>query len=144
MLLLIAPASAVRVSSSTDGTAMAGSAYTIICTVTKPAGLLAIPDITWTNPSGTELNGQMNNQIINTTTVTTVRVQFVPLQTSHGGLYTCQVSLLSPSLLTPVNLTSSTTVLVQSKLKTRINFKCITHYLLFYSSITNSRSDYST
>lgn len=108
------------VSTSTDGTAVAGSVYSIICTVTMPSALLATPDIAWINPSGTEINSQISSTQNGNMTVVSVLVQFNPLLASHNGLYTCEVSLLSPSLMAPLNLTSATTVSVQSKFMTSV------------------------
>lgn len=111
------PVSAVSVSTSTEGARTAGSMYSITCTVTKPITLLATPDISWFNPSGTEIGGRVNSSQIGNMTVASVTVQLDPLLASHSGLYTCEVSLMSPSLLSPLNLTSAATVSIQSKFK---------------------------
>lgn len=110
------PASDVTVVTSTEGTETAGSLYSVICTVTKPATLLVAPDITWINPSGIEISGQVNSAQIGNTTVDTVTVQLNPLLVSHGGLYTCEVLLVSSSLLA-LNLSSTAMVTTQSKLR---------------------------
>lgn len=111
------PPSGVSVSTSTEGTATAGGAYSIICTVSKPAGLLADPDIVFITPSGTEIDsGQVNITQTENTTVVSATVTLSPLLASHSGAYTCQVSLSSPSLMTPLNLTSVATVSVTSKM----------------------------
>ncbi len=111
------PASAVTVSSSTEGVTTAGGEYSIICTVTRPTALLATPHITWINPSGSEIRGEVNStQTENMTmTVTTVTVRLDPLQASHSGLYTCKVSVSSPSFMAPLNFTSTARVSIQSK-----------------------------
>lgn len=114
MLLSIVPASDVLIYTMTEGTAIVGDSYTIICTVTKPAALLATPDITWISPSGhTEID---NVTQTGNATVVSVTAQFSPLLASHNGIYTCKVSLMSPSFLTPLNLTSIIRVSIQSKL----------------------------
>ena len=112
------PASTATVSTSTEGSMIAGSAFFITCVVTKPAALLAAPDITWINPSGVEISGQINTTQMGSTTLVSSALQLNPLLVSHSGLYTCQVSLSSPSLLAPLNLTSIATVSIQSKLET--------------------------
>ena len=111
------PPSSVSVSTSTEGTGMVGGDYSIICTVSKPAGLLADPDIVFITPSGTEIeSGQVINitQTENMTSVS-VTITLSPLLASHSGGYTCNVSLSSPSLVAPMNFTSVVTVSVTSK-----------------------------
>lgn len=110
------PPSSLSVSISTEGTAIAGSAYYITCTVSKPAGLLANPNITWINPSGMEIAGHVNNTQIENKTVISVTAMFSPLLTSHSGLYTCRASFSSQALMVPLNISSVATVSVQSKL----------------------------
>lgn len=113
VLLYIVPATAVTVSTSTDGTA-----YSITCTVKKLIALIATPDIVWVIPSGNEVtSGQVNSTQNGSTIILSVTVQLDPLLVSHHGLYTCKVSVLSPSLLAPLNFTSTATVSIQSKFK---------------------------
>ena len=110
------PPSGVSVSMSTEGTGTAGGDYSIICTVSKPAGLLADPVIVFITPSGTEIESDQVN-ITQTENVTSVlgTVTLSPLLASHNGGYTCKVSLSSPSLVAPLNLTSVATVSVDSE-----------------------------
>ena len=83
--------------------------------MTKPAALLTLPDISWFNPSGIEISGQVNSTQIGSTAFVSVKVTLSPLLASYSGYYTCQVSVMSPSLLAPLNLTSTTRVSIQSK-----------------------------
>lgn len=96
----------------TEGTAIAGDVYTIICTTTKPAALLATPDIKWIDPSVMEI---INSTETGNDTVISVSAQFSPLLASHNGIYTCEMSLISPSLPATLNLSSEARVSVQSK-----------------------------
>jgi hypothetical protein len=85
--------------------------------VSKPAGLLAMPDISLVSPSSIEISGQMNSTtLVGNRTLVSLRVELDPLLASHSGSYTCEVSVMSPSLLVPLNFTSITRVSVQSKL----------------------------
>ena len=83
--------------------------------VRTPNVLSALPEITWTNPSAVEILGQVNNTVIGNSVVVTSMVMFNPLLTSQSGVYLCQVSLSSPSLLQPLSISSMVTVSVQSK-----------------------------
>lgn len=100
----------MSLSTSTEGKTTAGDTYSIICTVTKPAGLLADPDIAWIGPSGTEISS--NTQTENSTVIS-VTATLGPLLASHSGEYTCEMTLASPSLVVPMILSSVVTVTVQ-------------------------------
>lgn len=117
--ILIVPASAVTVSTSTQGTASAGSLYSIVCAVARPVSLLAMPVITWVNPSGIAITtGQTNSTRFGSRTVDSMTIQLDPLLASHSGMYACEVSFLPSSLLASLNLSSATTITVQSELRT--------------------------
>lgn len=101
--------STINLSTSVEGSNVAGDSYTIYCMVRTPSGLSALPEITWSNPTSVEIQGQTNNTVVFST------VTLTPLLTSQSGVYTCQVSVQSPSLLQPLNISDMVTVSVQSK-----------------------------
>ena len=107
--------SAVSLSTSVEGSNIAGENYTIYCVVRVPNVLSELPDITWTNPNGLEIQDQVNNTVIGSQITITSMVTFTPLLTSQSGVYRCQVSLQSPSLSQSLNISSMVTVSVQSK-----------------------------
>ena len=107
--------STINLSTSVEGSNVAGDSYTIHCMVRIPSGLSALPEITWTNPTSVEIQGQTNNTVINNSAVFFSTVTLTPLLTSQSGVYTCQVSVQSPSLLQPLNISDMVTVSVQSK-----------------------------
>lgn len=119
------PVSAVNVSTSSEGTAIAGEVYVISCTVTKQATLSVTPDITWVDPNGVEIRGQMNSTSTGSTIISSASLEFDPLLASHSGVYVCQVSLTSPTLSLPLNSTASTIVTVQSNRKIQFGCNCI-------------------
>ncbi len=84
----------------------AGQSYTLTCEVDVGEGT---PTLQWTGPAvttGEATNGtQMQSGTIFTLTLT-----FSPLNTSHGGVYTCQSTVGSDA----VERTAMTTVNVQS------------------------------
>ena len=142
------PTSAVRVSSSTQGTGTAGTPYSITCVLTKPAALSAMPDITWVNPQGTEVSGQANSTQIGSVTTLSVGIELNPLLASHNGVYTCEASFPASSLLASLNLSSTVSVSVQCESLHNGNIECnymsvrerfiFTFILSFYSTITRS------
>ena len=87
------------------GSPTAGETFSLECVVTTEEGVR--PEnisITWTIPGG-----QMKVVESNSTSggVTTGRLSFVPLNTSHGGEYVCTGRIQSPDV--EVNVSSSIT-----------------------------------
>ena len=113
-LLCLVPPSTVSLSTSAEGSNVAGESYRIFCIVRAPTGLSTLPEITWTNPNGMETHGQVNNTVFGSSVVVTSTVTFIPLLTSQSGVYMCQASLQSPSLLQPLNISATVTVSIQS------------------------------
>ena len=110
------PVSAVNVSTSSEGTGVAGQEYVISCSVTQQDALSVVPEITWRNPDGMEISGQTNRTNAESTTIYSASLEFDPLQTSHSGVYMCLVSLITSSTLSlPLNSTTTSTVIVQSE-----------------------------
>ena len=94
--------------------AIAGQAVNLTCTVTRGRNMSGTPDVQWLGPSGNVLlSGSDGIVVDDTATVsnsTFVRtLQFTPVRTSHGGLYTCQAMADSVNRRKAINLT------VQSK-----------------------------
>lgn len=110
------PVSAVNVSTSSEGTGIAGQRYVISCSVTQQDALSVVPEITWLSPDGIELSGQTNSTNAESTTIFSASLEFDPLQTSHSGVYMCLVSLITSSTLSlPLNSTATSTIIVQSE-----------------------------
>lgn len=111
------PASAVNVSTLSEGTGIAGQRFVISCSVTQQDALSVVPEITWRSPDGIELRGQINSTNFESTTVYSSSLEFNPLLVSHSGVYMCLVSLMTSSTLyLPLNSTATSTVTVQSRL----------------------------
>ena len=111
---LTVPPDAINVSTSIEGVAIAGQRYVIYCTVTKQSALSVMPEISWLDPNGVEIYGQMNVTSTANTTVSSSSLEFDPLLTSQNGVYLCQVSLISATLSLPLNSTAAATITVQS------------------------------
>ena len=86
---------------------IAGESNSFICTVSKNIqGLKYLPRVVWV-----ENDMEIAEQNVSFATLT-----FTTLNTSHGGVYTCQGNLSSPALSTPLILTKDYCVDVKSKL----------------------------
>ena len=95
---IIAPILNVEV----EGDPVAGQAFTLVCRITLPDGLSTEPQISWLSPQGDVLTSEgeltVGSQPVlgNPSRLVTYVTQFSPLLTSHGGTYTCQVTVSSP------------------------------------------------
>ena len=114
---LLVPASAVNVSTLSEGTGIAGQRYVISCSVSQQDALSVVPEITWRSPDGMELRGQMNSTNFESITVYSASLEFNPLLASHSGVYMCLVSLITSSTLyLPLNSTATSAITVQSEI----------------------------
>ena len=82
----------VRIEASTDQPT-AGDNFTLTCTVTSDRP----PSLSWTGSGVGSKGVVVHSQTVNGFTSTLV-IEFSPLRTSHGGVYTC-LSSISPSPL---------------------------------------------
>ena len=96
---LSVPSNAIIATVSSSGTARAGMAYNLTCTVSKTVdGLINSPTAMWTTGRVAVTNGtdiMVFTTIGNTFAISTLT--FDPLRTSHGAQYRCSGSLISPA-----------------------------------------------
>ena len=96
----------------------AGESYTLTCTVEVVEGLVVTPDVKWLDPdnnvvaTGGSITVGSPETSGNTTTLT---LTFNPLQTSHGGEYTCRAKITIEDISVDVTSSDSFNVIVQSK-----------------------------
>ena len=106
---------------SDDATPILGQSYSMDCTGHKTvSGLINQPSPQWLTPSGTLLSSSSDIQLQGPRNVglssSELVALFPTLRTSHAGNYTCQASLSSPALTTPIIKFVTLAVTVQSKL----------------------------
>ena len=99
--------------------AIAGQSVNLTCIVTRGQNMSGTPDVQWLGPSGNVLLSGNDGIVVDDTAMvsnsTFVRtLQFTPVRTSHGGLYTCQAMADSVNRRKAINLT------VQSKCMVRM------------------------
>ena len=108
--ILSVPPTAIDITNSSSGTARAGMTYSLTCTVSKTVdGLINSPTATWTTGGVAVSNGNaitVSTMITETTATSTLT--FDPLRTTQNGRYSCDGTLTSPALDTP--LTRSTVI----------------------------------
>ena len=92
------PPDAVSSSVSRSGTARAGMIYTLTCTVSKISGFVNSPTATWITGGVAVSNGNDITVSSNTSdTSSSSTLTFDPLRTTHGKIYRCNGSLISPA-----------------------------------------------
>ena len=97
------------------GTSIAGSTFTLTCTVQKTSdGFRNSPMPQWT-VKGQRTAVTENDDITINTVSSTSNLTFNPLRTSHGGVYTCRGNLTIPALTHQYSLEESQEVKVKSK-----------------------------
>ena len=119
------------VTTSSYGSTIAGSVYSLVCMVKVVDGLVVVPDVVWMKDGGVLVNGT------NTTLTRTVSggnsalyLTFNPLLTSHGGQYTCVATISVPQLSLSITNSSAVTVSVQSEFN-NVTFKCYHEIIIF-------------
>ena len=105
---------------SDDAAPMLGQSYSMDCTGHKTiAGLVNQPSPQWLTPSGTPLSPSSDVQLQGPRNVglssSELVALFPTLRTSHAGNYTCQASLSSPALTSPIVKLVTFAVTIQSK-----------------------------
>ena len=96
-----------------------GQSYSMDCTGHKTiTGLMNQPSPQWLTPSGTPLSPSSDVQLQGPTNVGLSSSELVALfpilRTSHAGNYTCQASLSSPALTSPIVKLVTFVVTIQS------------------------------
>ena len=94
------------------GASIAGSVYSLVCTVKVVDGLVVVPDVVWMKDGRVLVNGT-NTTLTRTVSGgnSTLNLTFNPLLTSHGGQYSCQATEQVLNLST----TFSWSLTIQSK-----------------------------
>ena len=85
-----------------DLSSTAGQPFSVECSFQVPANLTRPPTVQWLNSAGSVVSE-------------TDPLIFSPLLTSHGGVYTCNVTISIPELNITLTEYGNTTILVQSK-----------------------------
>ena len=120
-LLMLEPA--LEVSIAGTGSQVAGAQYSLTCTVVAGPGLTGNPIVVhWIDHVGNVLNNATKDKVflegpvMDETTVILALV-FSPLLVEHEGNYTCMATVSSSELLSPVTISQTRNVDVQSKFK---------------------------
>ena len=99
----------MRASITTVGNEVAGAMYSIVCEAVLEQGIQSTPIFTWYDSNGERIVNR-DGISVGRPTASTLPLEFNILRVSHSGQYTCQVTLYSLALQTP--LTASTSIIL--------------------------------
>ena len=118
MLLLLSPVPPNSISVvilPTPGSTIAGETYSLVCSVTEDVdGLTGSPSVHWIGPDGSTVVPTIEST--SNQTSSSLTLNFRPLMTSSGGLYTCLATLPSPAVAEDITANTSQPVIVESML----------------------------
>ena len=83
--------------------------YDVVCEAVLEEGIQSTPIITWFNSDGERLMGG-DGITVGPPTATSLPLEFSILRASHSGQYTCEVTLYSLALQTPLTASASITL----------------------------------
>ena len=95
-----------------------GHDFGLVCTVTMNVDLNADPTLEWVDPDGTPVLSEHNITVgtpMVDDNVTSLTLFFIPLNSSHGGEYTCRVTVSVPGLNVTLSITATTNLIVTSR-----------------------------
>ena len=95
----------VTIIHSSGSPVLAGLSLMLNCSAVVQKGILGSPALAWSR-DGVELVGEASSG--------SLLLPFIPVATSHGGVYTCSVRLTIPEAGVEVTGENSTDVIVQS------------------------------
>ena len=98
---------------ASSGSSIAGSMYSLVCTVTVVDGLVVVPDVVWMKYGQVLVNGTDTTLTRNVSGY--LNLTFNPLRTSHGGQYTCIVTVSIQQELLMSGNSTLVNILVGSK-----------------------------
>ena len=91
---------------------IAGGAYELLCTVSVAEGMQGTPVLQWNNYTNSDITV---GRVVSESEMTILPLEFTVLRVLHNGEYACQVTLYSLALESPLIVTATTTLVVESK-----------------------------
>lgn len=117
LVTLTVPIEEVIISTTTEGDAITGQQYTIVCTVSFPIGMTSSIVMRWYGSDGLISNGEgiTIGETITSIANITSSLEFSPIRIAHGGHFSCRASINSNA--PPYNITKSSEfdILVDSR-----------------------------
>ncbi len=96
------PGSPPTVTISPPEIPVAGESFSLTCTVTLAEGdsLIGDPVVQWLGPDGGSIISETQHVMTSDSTKTYIStLEFTPVQTSHGGQYTCQATFSTGTIM---------------------------------------------
>ena len=123
------PDTALNVSIVSNGNPVAGELFQLVCIAEVKEGIYTTPILTWKNSTA---NGIMNDFDITVgpATANSLPFEFRTLRSSHAGEYTCEATLYSVALESPLILSSTVSVEVEGKHLHKIMYRYYNYNIL--------------
>ena len=100
-----------------------GHDFGLVCTVTMNVDLNADPTLEWVGPDGTPVLSEHNITVgtpMVDDNVTTLTLNFTPLNSSHGGEYICKATVSVPELSVTLSKRATRDLIVTSRCLHRV------------------------
>ena len=105
-----------------------GHNFGLVCTVTMNVDLNADPTLEWVDPDGTPVLSEHNITVgtpMVDDNVTSLTLFFTPLNSSHGGEYTCKAAIRVPELSVTLSISATSDLIVTSEYQWLCSHKTI-------------------
>ncbi len=110
----------MRIDPSTWSSPTEGYEFTYLCTIVLTYDLEATPELVWVSPDGNRIENGSSitvGQAVTEGLTTSLALKYVPLNTTHGGKYSCEATVYIPKLKMTLFKEVETTLVVTSKSK---------------------------
>ena len=101
---------------ATSGSSMAGDVFELNCIVSIAEGIYTTPILTWKNSNGTAIMSDYDDITVGPASANDLPLEFAILKVPHAGEYTCEATLHSIALESPLTTSVSVDVQVKGKL----------------------------
>ena len=101
---------------ASSGSSIAGSVYSLVCTVKVVDGLVVVPDVMWMKDGRVlvdEINATLTRVV--SPSISVLNLTFVHLLLSNRGLYTCVAAINISELFLSSNNDTNISMTVESK-----------------------------
>lgn len=129
----------MRASITTVGNEVAGAMYSIVCEAVLEQGIQSTPILTWYDSDGEQIVNR-DGISVGRPTASTLPLEFNILRVSHSGQYTCQVTLYSLALQTPLTASTSITLNIVCKFNNIYDVKYYRNFSIILSTAADDLS----
>ncbi len=108
----------MRIDPSTWSSPTEGYEFTYLCSIVLTYDLEATPELVWVGPDGNRVKNGSSiavGQAVTDALTTSLALKYMPLNTTHGGKYSCEANVYITKLNRALFKEVETTLVVTSK-----------------------------